>query len=731
VPTEILRNPMNSLNVSLKNCYGIKGLDCKFNFGNTKPYSIYAPNGFMKTSFSKTFFDLQNSETSKDLIFPERETNRIITDENEEAIQPENIFVIEPYNQDFSSDKTTLLLVNKDLKKEYDLSIKNIEEKSNVLNKKLKQLSGLTGRTITPTGEIDSCFNLTGANIYDFYEIILTEVTDKDRFSHITYSEVFNEKTLKILNSGNIKADIEEYIQKYNDLVEESPILNKSFNHYSASSVTKSLSDNGFFNANHTVNLSEGGDKTEITDIKELNTRFLQEKERIFTDKTLLKKFDTIDKKLSNAQLRKFRDYLFDNKDILPELSDFPELQKEIWRSYFYNAKDLLVDFVSTYQASKKIIEKVVKTAKEEETQWKEVVEIFNSRFSVPFKLKVENQDDVILKGATPQISFEFKDGTESNFINRSMLLQALSQGEKRALYILNLLFEINVRQRQNTETLFIVDDIADSFDYRNKYSIVEYLKEISTISFFHIIFLTHNFDFHRTISSRIGIPRNKRLFVIKNDTKIQLIKEKYQKNPFSYWKDNLESDQKYLIATIPFVRNIAEYCGEDDDFLKLTSLLHLKNDTNSLKISDLENIYKKILKDKSELNLSQPDKLVIDLIKEIASNIVNENSETVELEHKVILSISIRLYAEEFMKKQINDEVFFAEITSNQTFQLFERFSSDYPKETESIAILEQVNLMTPENIHLNSFMYEPILDMAALHLYELHEKVKQINES
>ena len=633
--------------------------------------------------------------------------------------------------EDFSSDKTTLLLVNKDLKKQYDLSIKNIEEKSNILNGKLKQLSGLNGRAVTPTQEIASCFNLNMANIYDFYERMLTEVTDKDKFSHITYSEIFNEKTLKILNSGNIKVDIEEYIQKYNDLVEKSPILNKSFNHYSASSVTKSLSDNGFFNANHTVNLSGGGDKTEITDIKELKTRFAQEKERIFTDKTLLKKFDTIDKKLSNAQLRKFRDYLFDNKDILPELSNFTELQKEIWRSYFYNAKDLLVDFVSTYQTSKKIIEKVVKTAKEEETQWKEVVEIFNSRFSVPFKLIVENQDDVILKGATPQISFEFKDGTGSNFINRSMLLQALSQGEKRALYILNLLFEINVRQRQNTETLFIVDDIADSFDYRNKYSIVEYLKEISTISFFHIIFLTHNFDFHRTISSRIGIPRNKRLFVIKNDTKIQLINEKYQNNPFSYWKNNLESDQKYLIATIPFVRNIAEYCGEDDDFLKLTSLLHLKSDTNSLKISDLENIYKNILKDKSELNLSQPDKLVIDLIKEIASNICNENSETVELEHKVILSISIRLYAEEFMKKQINDEVFFENITSNQTFKLFKRFSSDYPTQTKSIAILEQVNLMTPENIHLNSFMYEPILDMAALHLYELHEKVKQINES
>jgi len=35
----------------------------------------------------------------------------------------------------------------------------------------------------------------------------------------------------------------------------------------------------------------------------------------------------------------------------------------------------------------------------------------------------------------------------------------------------------------------------------------------------------------------------------------------------------------------------------------------------------------------------------------------------------------------------------------------------------------------MTPENIHLNSFMYEPILDMSAQHLYQLYTKVEALN--
>ena len=40
---------------------------------------------------------------------------------------------------------------------------------------------------------------------------------------------------------------------------------------------------------------------------------------------------------------------------------------------------------------------------------------------------------------------------------------------------------------------------------------------------------------------------------------------------------------------------------------------------------------------------------------------------------------------------------------------------------------ILEQVAMLTPENIHLNSFMFEPILDMSLLHLYDLYQEVKK----
>jgi hypothetical protein len=40
-------------------------------------------------------------------------------------------------------------------------------------------------------------------------------------------------------------------------------------------------------------------------------------------------------------------------------------------------------------------------------------------------------------------------------------------------------------------------------------------------------------------------------------------------------------------------------------------------------------------------------------------------------------------------------------------------------------IETIKRVILMTPENIHLNSFMYEPILDMSDDHLKKLYEDV------
>ncbi len=550
----------------------------------------------------------------------------------------------------------------------------------------------------------------------------------KPHFSKVVYAEVFNDKTIPFLESGQIRIQLKEYIDKYNELVENSPVLCKSFNHYHAKSVHKNLAENGFFSANHSLNLYDGTKKNEITSADQLDEKIETEKKKILSDEALAKKFDAIDKKLTTVDLRKFRDYLFDNKDIVPQLENFKSFQKELWLAYFSTHKAEFDGVLHAYQNGKVVIEEAIEAAKRERTDWEEVVEIFNKRFSVPFTMKVANQEDVILKGSSPQVSFTFTDPEKSADIDIHSLLKVLSQGEKKALYIINILFELNARIKHSIDTILIVDDIADSFDYKNKYAIVEYLREVSQHQNFFPIFLTHNFDFHRTVSGRLHLDREYRLFAVKNGRDLSLAKEKYQNNPFEFWKKNLKNE-KFVVATIPFVRNLAEYCGMNAQFLQLTSLLHLKSETGSIKVKDLESIYKLILKDVTGIPLADAEKLVVDLIHETAEAILAEENSKAELESKVILSIAIRLLAEEFMVKEIQDQSFVDGITKDQTRMLLDRYSTDFPAEVDAIKLLNQVNLMTPENIHLNSFMYEPILDMAPEHLKALYTDVRQLN--
>lgn len=137
------------------------------------------------------------------------------------------------------------------------------------------------------------------------------------------------------------------------------------------------------------------------------------------------------------------------------------------------------------------------------------MIDIFNSRFFVPFKLTAKNRVSVILGGEPMlRLGFTFEDGADKADVDKPTLMQALSTGEKKALYVLNIIFEVEARRKAGQETIFIIDDIADSFDYKNKYAIIQYLMDIAEEPHFKQIILTHNFDFFRTVNSRFPVRK-------------------------------------------------------------------------------------------------------------------------------------------------------------------------------------------------------------------------------
>lgn len=166
------------------------------------------------------------------------------------------------------------------------------------------------------------------------------------------------------LNTKDFKRQIKEYIERYNTLIESSRYLQKGFNHSNASEIQKTLTGNGFFKAKHSVNLFNGSTNDTITSEDDFQKLITKELETVLSDVEIQKKFNEIDSKLSNAQLKEFREYLFDNKGILNELANLENFKKEIWYSYFVEQKSLIQTLLEEYKKGKEEIEQIVSVAK-------------------------------------------------------------------------------------------------------------------------------------------------------------------------------------------------------------------------------------------------------------------------------------------------------------------------------------------------------------------------------
>jgi energy-coupling factor transporter ATP-binding protein EcfA2 len=709
----------------LENCYGIQKLKKEFDFSKGKAYAIYAPNGSMKSSLAQTFQDIADGKPSRDRIFPSRDSKRRIVDENTVDLPKENVLVVRPYDEVYShSEKTSTLLVNAILRREYEQLYVSIDAAKETFLKALKEISGSKKNL---EKEISTVFTKNEDQFFRALIRIKDELlTQKDApFSTVQYDIIFDEKVLGFLGTKDFKTVIEAYVKKYNELLAASLYFKKgTFNYYNAATIAKSLADNGFFEARHTVNLNADS-KLEITTEKELATLIAKEKEGTSNDIDLRKKFAEIEKLLTkNVNVRDFEEYLSNHEDLLPKLANIDSFKEEVWKSYFKTNIALYSDLVEKFQAAEQRKGQIEIEAAAERTQWEDVIEIFNSRFFVPFKLAPKNRTSVILgQESMLSLGFIFKDAVGEVPIDRASLMQVLSTGERKALYVLNVIFEIEARKKANQETLLIVDDIADSFDYKNKYAIIQYLKEIAEVPHINQIILTHNFDFFRTINGRF-INHPCCYMVTKNNGGLILSDAVGIQNVFiNDLKKHFYDQPKKRIACIPFIRNLIEYTKNvtDPDYLKLTSLLHWKQDTLSLKQSDLDLIYKNLFGE--SINYINPSSSVFDMIQDQASDCLTA-ADGINFENKIVLSIAIRLVVEKFMANKINDSTFLSSLNTNQTYKLFSKFRVLFNTEVKSIQTIEQVLLMTPENIHLNSFMFEPILDMSDEHLRLLYRE-------
>lgn len=659
-------------------------------------------------------------------------------------VLPENVFVIKSFESFYESNSITSLLVNDNIKARISTVLK-LKEKF------LKLLEKHSGLKISKTSLGKKVYELEPQIVKDFqFEEdsfllniqLLGEMKVDFLCAGLKYTNIFDSTVLKKIQSPEFQEKIEDFCLASDEIYKEYGFLDKgNFTLPKLKNLSKNLENDKFFVKNNHLYL-EGG--YEIKRPADLKKKITEVEEKI----KAVPVFQEIEKMLSDSKGIVLKELLENNSDVISYLKvdRLDELRKQLWLSYIESEKEDFKALLNEYQH----LEDEIGDIDLDTTPWKNALDIFEERFTVPYKMEISNMKGAIIGESIPRVEFSFhRDGQVVKMARTELEnIDVLSQGEKRALYLLNIIFDIEEIKNSGREVLFIIDDIADSFDYKNKYAIVEYLYEMSTNSNFRLLILSHNFDFYRTVSMRLALNRSDRLAAEVIGNSIVLKQEKYQNQPFVTWKENMNLIN--VVALIPFVRNMIEYgedknvggvIGIDKDYILLTHLLHEKDKTSVITFDILKTIYKTYLgKDNFKSDVTMSD-LVIDKIYSIADGITGSDA---QLEHKIIMAIAIRHKAEEYMLDKINNYtgqltwkvkrniitgtvsayMMHLESSGNQTRELFnayEQFGSQ-----EKIKVLEEVNIMTPENIHLNSFMYEPILDMDINELLNLYQKVK-----
>lgn len=729
-----------------ENCFGIRRLQKEIEFKEKQSVAvIYAPNGMMKSSFANTCDYMSKVEEKPkrgkapkdpicDRLNPDAPSKHVIQIDGVD-IPPQCIFVANPDNDYDASQQVTAFLASVKLKKEYDRIIGLLDKASTEFVKALKGIS----KSSDCDEEIIRAFtSKEGASVYDCVEPIAAKLKDDAPFYDFKYNNIFDKggAVKKFLDDN--QELLQTYVGQYNTLLEKSDLFHaqdgKSFGTYQAAQMGKAFKGEEYFAVGHSLTLKN---KASIASAKAFNDKIEEEKTKIFEDEGLKKTFDTLSKALeANTDLRAFNEEITRHREWVTKLADYDGFRIEALLGYINHpeVRGKFDELRRVFAENKADLERVVKESNKEQTLWKEIVDIFNTRFFVPFTVSIQNQENVLLKAEEAKLAFEYKDIDGNKFPqSRDSLLQILSKGERRAFLILQFLFDIEARKTWGNPSLIVMDDISDSFDYQNKYAIIEYIKDIAEQypDQFKVILLTHNFDFYRNLTLRLKGMVQQYMAVRANDGSIRVDQGVYiMRTPFEMEIKNSEKGSN-LVALIPFVRNLVEYYQEKDspDFMALTGCLHLLGNTETMTDTQLVDIIKKIEGCKDKLKYTPSGERVIDLIFREADKIeIGPEVHELYIEDKVILSIAIRLKAEYFLKAALVAAGKTAEelkTRRNQTSEWIDLYKTLNPP-ADKFRIMEKVNMMTPEYIHLNSFMYEPLIDMSVWHLIELYKEVK-----
>lgn len=246
---------MDKLKINLENCYGIKSLAHIFDFESSgqkaKAYAIYAPNGLMKTSFSRTFESLSKGDMPREERY--NRTPICVVEADNMAIPKETIYVLKA-EIDISSDSPAItnILVNPAHKARYDDLLVELDKLEKKLISSLQKVSKVKKDDIKKT-----ILNDWGETDFSVCIGRIKTTTTEDDLSPYDYATIFDPKAVEVLKSQEFLSKAKEFNDRYQELFNQAGTiyLKGVFNPTKAETSFATLDKQGFFAGGHRVHL--------------------------------------------------------------------------------------------------------------------------------------------------------------------------------------------------------------------------------------------------------------------------------------------------------------------------------------------------------------------------------------------------------------------------------------------------------------------------------------------
>ena len=680
---------------------------------------VFAPNGTFKTSFRKTIEELILNEATRDALCPINKTIRTIAIDGKPA-KNDDFFVFKndvTYN-DFTQSSQDFL-ANSTLKSQYDAIIASYANQKQAF---LAEVGRVINQKSNIEAEILEAFDQNDIDsvLIEAYKAIRRVKKWPTNLS--VYRKLFTKNPLKFIQDKETQKSLRNYSVAYRRSVVKSPLFKSGiFEIGDLDTITTTLEDKNYFAGGNEIKLA-GYPKT-ITTINDLKAIVAKAFKKASRDPKVVEEYQKL------TQLGAGKDYA---NAILKTLETDPSLGKKLSKPAEYR-KELLLAAMHNYQtdfdqlittriALNNSISKMNKAAKAEEEDWEKTFQVIKDSFGLKLEIKMEDPGSVIYKTQPPIMSFAWgKSPVDAN----TLLNEVLSAGEKRAFDYARLYFDVLSFAKKHQRKIIVFDDVADSFDYANKHAIVEFLSNINKFSNIYMIILTHNFDFFRLVGGRVinSSPSNCFFAVRDPSGRIRLKPGQYFRNIFQkYLVVNATPTNKlsYALSLVTFGRAIVELAypnpEDDPDYLLYTKALHYRSEGGAqIRCSTLyRHLRKQIYGINRLLQSATASKISFyKAIQNECQRILADTTVDILIEDKLVLAIGLRILSEHYMYNLLSKKKLITPQAASkmELGKLFDLFENNFPN-NKNLSNLRLGKIFCPPDIHLNSFMFEPIVD-------------------